>query len=90
MVTGRFLGLKELNRPVRWFFGSFGGSFRRGVKSVLFSDFCNIAKSEYFGYSSQAQYMKGLVKAARILRDYSDDYLKSLYNGNKPFSSSFN
>ena len=56
---------------------------------MLFSDFCNIAKSEYFGYSSQAQYMKGLVKAARILRDYSDDYLKSLYNGNKPFSTSF-
>ena len=48
-----------------------------------------MAKSEYFGYASQAQYMQGLVKAARILRDYSDDYLKSLYNGNKPFSSNF-
>lgn len=56
---------------------------------MLFSDFCNIAKSEYFGYASQAQYMKALVKAAKILRDYSDDYLKSLYNGNKPFSSNF-
>lgn len=56
---------------------------------MLFSDFCNIAKSEYFGYASQAQYMQGLMKAARILRDYSNDYLKSLYNGNKPFSASF-
>ena len=56
---------------------------------MLFSDFCNIAKSEYFGYTSQAQYMQGLVKAARIIRGYSDDYLKSLYNGNKPFTSNF-
>ncbi len=56
---------------------------------MLFSDFCNVAKSEYFGYVSQAQYMQGLVKAVKILRNYSDDYLKALYNGTKPFSSTF-
>lgn len=33
--------------------------------------------------------MQGLVKAAKILRDYSDDHLKSIYNGNKPFASNF-
>lgn len=56
---------------------------------MLFSDFCNIVKAEYFGYASQGQYMQGLVKAAKILRDYSDDHLKSIYNGNKPFASNF-
>lgn len=56
---------------------------------MLFSDFCNIVKAEYFGYASQGQYMQGLVKATKILRDYSDDHLKSIYNGNKPFSSNF-
>lgn len=71
---------------VLWFFSWF---FLKGGKAVLFSDFCNIAKADYFGYASQGQYMQGLVKAARILRDYSDDHLKSIYNGNKPFSSSF-
>lgn len=56
---------------------------------MLFSDFCKVVKAEYFGYASQGQYMQGLVKAARILRDYSDDHLKSIYNGNKPFSTNF-
>ena len=56
---------------------------------MLFSDFCNIVKAECFGYVSQGQYMQGLVKAAKILRSYSDDHLKSIYNGNKPFASNF-
>lgn len=71
---------------VLWFFSWF---FLKGGKAVLFSDFCKIAKADYFGYASQGQYMQGLVKAARILRDYSDDHLKSIYNGFKTFSSSF-
>ena len=56
---------------------------------MLFSDFCKIVKAEYFGYASQGQYMQGLMKSARIQRHYSDDHLKSIYNGNKPFSTNF-
>lgn len=71
---------------VLWFFWWFF-SERSEIGAVF--GFCNIVKAEYFGYASQGQYMQGLVKAAKILRDYSDDHLKSIYNGNKPFASNF-
>lgn len=88
MITGRFYIERAVTAGlmVLWFFSWFFSG--RGEK-VLFWEFCDIAKAEYFGYASQMQYMQKLVKAARILRDYSDDYLKSIYNGNKPFSPSF-
>lgn len=54
---------------------------------MLFTDFCKVAQSGYFGCSSQAQYLSRLFKAACITRDYSDDYLKAVYNGTKPFSA---
>lgn len=54
---------------------------------MLFSQFCNQAKPEYFGYSVQAQYLKALFGAAGITRHYSDSHLTSIFNGTKPFSS---
>lgn len=50
-----------------------------------FSEFCNMAQHKYFGYDAQYTYLKALFKAARIRRDYSEDYLKALFNGNKRF-----
>ena len=55
---------------------------------IKFSDFCEKAKAEYFGYAAQYTYMQGLVKALRIDRHYSDNYLKAVYNGTKPLSPS--
>ena len=52
-----------------------------------FSDFCALTKPQYFGYNNQAQYLNRLFAAAGIRRHYSDDYLKSVFNGTKPFSS---
>lgn len=54
---------------------------------ISFSEFCDKAKAEYFGYASQYSYMQGLVKALRIDRKYSDDHLKAVYNGSKTFNS---
>lgn len=54
---------------------------------IKFSDFCKKTKSEFFGYASQASYMRGLFKALRIDRHYSDDHLKAVYNGHKEFST---
>lgn len=48
---------------------------------MTFSEFCCIGEPMWFGCSSQAQYLKGLFKAAGIMRDYSDDYLKAVYVG---------
>ena len=46
-----------------------------------FSEFCGVGQPGWFSCSSQAQYLKGLFKAAGITRDYSDDYLKAVYSG---------
>lgn len=46
---------------------------------MTFSEFCGVGQPTWFGCSSQAQYLKGLFKAAGITRDYSDDYLKAVY-----------
>lgn len=52
-----------------------------------FSDFCALTKPQYFGYNNQAWYLKELFTAAGISRNYSEDYLKSVFNGSKPFTS---
>lgn len=52
-----------------------------------FSGFCKLTKPQYFGYNNQSWYLKELFKAAGICRNYSDDYLKAVFNGTKPFSS---
>lgn len=54
---------------------------------MLFKQFCEQAKPEYFGYFVQAQYLKALFKSAGIMRNYSDSHLTSIFNGTKPFSS---
>ena len=48
---------------------------------MTFSEFCGIGQPIWFRCSSQAQYLKGLFKAAGITRNYSDDYLKAVYEG---------
>lgn len=48
---------------------------------MIFSEFCGVGQPSWFSCSSQAQYLKGLFKAAGITRDYSDDYLKAVYSG---------
>lgn len=48
---------------------------------MTFSEFCGIGQPSWFSCSSQAQYLKGVFKSAGITRDYSDDYLKAVYNG---------
>lgn len=48
---------------------------------MTFSEFCAIGQPIWFRCSSQAQYLKGLFKAAGITRNYSDDYLKAVYEG---------
>lgn len=53
---------------------------------MLFRDFGEIVKPEYFGYSVQALYLKELFSAAGIMRLYSDSHLTSVFNGQKPFS----
>ena len=52
-----------------------------------FSEFCELTKPQYFGYNKQSWYLKDLFKAAGIRRDYSDDHLKAVFNGTKPFAS---
>ena len=54
---------------------------------MVFSDFCSMTQPTWFGCSSQAHYLKTLFKSASITREYSDDYLKLVYSGKKPFSS---
>ena len=51
------------------------------MATMTFSEFCGVGQPTWFGCSSQAQYLKGLFKAAGITRDYSDDYLKAVYVG---------
>lgn len=51
------------------------------MATMTFSEFCGVGQPMWFGCSSQAQYLKGLFKAAGITRDYSDDYLKAVYGG---------
>lgn len=51
------------------------------MEIMTFSEFCSIGQPTWFGCSSQAQYLKGLFKAAGITRNYSDDYLKAVYEG---------
>ena len=48
---------------------------------MTFSEFCSVGQPTWFGCSSQARYLKGLFKAAGITRNYSDDYLKAVYEG---------
>lgn len=48
---------------------------------MTFSEFCGIGQPIWFSCTSQAQYLKGLFKAAGITREYSDDYLKAVYSG---------
>lgn len=48
---------------------------------MVFSEFCEVGQPSWFSCSSQAQYLKGLFKAAGITREYSDDYLKAVYVG---------
>jgi hypothetical protein len=57
------------------------------VSGVDFSEFCELTKPQYFGYKKQPWYLKDLFKAAGIRRDYSDDHLKAVFNGTKPFAS---
>ena len=52
-----------------------------------FSGFCKLTKPEYFGYNKQFRYLGKLFKAAGIRREYSDDYLKAVFEGTKPFTS---
>ena len=54
---------------------------------MKFSDYCERAKSEYFGYSSQASYMEALFKTLYITKPYSDTHSTSIYNGIKPFGT---
>ncbi len=54
---------------------------------MVFSDFCSMTQPTWFGCSSQAHYLKTLFRSASITREYSDDYLKLVYSGKKPFSS---
>ena len=48
---------------------------------MVFSEFCEVGQLNWFSCSSQAQYLKGLFRAAGITREYSDDYLKAVYSG---------
>lgn len=48
---------------------------------MKFSEFCGVGQPSWFSCASQAQYLKGLFKAAGITREYSDDYLKAVYSG---------
>lgn len=48
---------------------------------MVFSEFCAVGQPNWFSCSSQAQYLKGLFRAAGITREYSDDYLKAVYSG---------
>lgn len=52
-----------------------------------FAGFCSLTNSHYFGFNKQSWYLRDLFKAAGIQRDYSDDYLKAVFNGTKPFAS---
>ena len=54
---------------------------------MVFSAFCGMMQPNWFGCSSQAHLLKTLFKAAGIMREYSDDYLKLVYSGKKPFNS---
>lgn len=53
---------------------------------MIFSEFCNIVETNILGFESQYRYLKTLFKVAGIQREYSEDYLKSVYNGIKRFS----
>ena len=52
-----------------------------------FAGFCSLTNPHYFGFNKQSWYLRELFKAAGIQRDYSDDYLKAVFNGTKPFTS---
>lgn len=54
---------------------------------MTFSAFCSMMQPAWLGCSSQAHFLKTLFKAASIARGYSNDYLKLVYSGKKPFSS---
>ncbi|XVG96387.1 NBR1-Ig-like domain-containing protein [Eubacteriales bacterium KG125] len=53
---------------------------------MIFSEFCTHVSSQSMGYESQYRYLKQLFRSANIKRNYSDDYLKSIYNGTKHFT----
>lgn len=61
--------------------------FVKKVVLVIFSEFCKIVSSQSMGYESQYRYLKQLFLSAKIKREYSKDYLKSIYNGKKRFSN---
>lgn len=52
-----------------------------------FQGFCDLTKPQYFGYNKQSWYLRELFRAAGIRREYSEDYLKAVFNGTKPFAS---
>lgn len=65
----------------------FRGSFSKGGEAMFFSEFCDMIQPTWLGCSSQAQYLKGLFNAASINRVYSDEHLRAIYSGKKPFNS---
>ena len=48
--------------------------------------FCKAVKSACSGISNQATFIKRMFMAAGFKGNYSNDHLKSVFNGNKPFS----